>query len=264
MRDLKSSNEPSASLVAVVTGATGAIGGATARRLVADGWMVGLVGRDPIRLAELEGELGPATKGFVADARDPAAMDSALAGIVERLGPPDALVHAVGSTLLKPLHTVTDEEIHDVLAVNLVSALIAVRAFVRIVPRGRPASIVLFSSAAARIGLVNHEVIAAAKAGISGLVLGAAATYATRGIRVNALAPGLVRSTMTRRFVEHEGTLRASVSMHPLGRIGEPGDVAALVAFLASPDASWVTGQVFTVDGGLSAIKSPPTLSPAG
>jgi NAD(P)-dependent dehydrogenase (short-subunit alcohol dehydrogenase family) len=241
-------------------GATGAIGSAIARRLAAGGWRVALVGRDGARVAGLADEIGPAAAGFVADATVSAEVDAALAGAVERLGPPDALVHAVGSTLLKPVHALSDAEIEDVLAVNLLSAFYALRAFVRAVPRGRPASVVLFSSAATRIGLLNHEAIAAAKGGVDGLVTSAAATYAARGIRVNALAPGLVRSNLTKRLVENEATLRASEAMHPLGRIGQPEDVAALAAFLVSPEAGWITGQVIAVDGGLSGVKLPPRL----
>lgn len=246
--------------VVIVMGATGAIGFATARRLAAGGWRVALVGRDGARVTGLADEIGRAAEGFVADATVSAEVDAALAGVVERLGPPDALVHAVGSTLLKPVHALSDAEIEDVLAVNLLSAFYALRAFVRAVPRGRPASVVLFSSAATRIGLLNHEAIAVAKGGIDGLVTSAAATYAGRGIRVNALAPGLVRSNLTRRLVEHEGSLRASVAMHPLGRIGEAEDVAGLAAFLVSPDATWITGQVIAVDGGLSGVKLPPSI----
>jgi 3-oxoacyl-[acyl-carrier protein] reductase len=246
--------------VAIVTGATGAIGSATARRLVAAGWDVAVVGRDPARVDALAEELGPTAAGFVADATVSADLDAAVAGVVDRLGPPDALVHAVGSTLLKPIHAVSDRELDDVLAVNLLSAVYALRAFVRAVPRGRAASAVLFSSAAARIGLLNHEAIATAKGGVEGLVTSAAATYAGRGIRVNALAPGLVRSNLTRRLVEHEGSLRASVAMHPLGRIGEAEDVAGLTAFLVSHDAGWISGQVIAVDGGLSGAKLPPSL----
>jgi NAD(P)-dependent dehydrogenase (short-subunit alcohol dehydrogenase family) len=246
--------------VAIVTGATGAIGSAVARRLVAAGWDVAVVGRDSGRVDALVAELGPATAGFVADATVSAELDAVVAGVAERLGPPDALVHAVGSTLLKPIHAISDRELDEVLAVNLLSAVYALRAFVRAVPRGRPASAVLFSSAATRIGLLNHEAISAAKAGVEGLVTSAAATYAGRGIRVNALAPGLVRSNLTRRLVEHEGSLRASIAMHPLGRIGEAEDVAGLAALLVSPDAGWITGQVIAVDGGLSGVKLPPAI----
>ncbi len=246
--------------VAIVTGATGAIGSATARRLVAAGWRVALVGRDGERVSELVGVLGPATIGLVAEATNSADVDAAVSTAAERLGPPDALVHAVGSTVLKPVHALNDAEIDEVLGVNLRSAFYALRAFVRVVPRGRPASVVLFSSAATRIGLLNHEAIAAAKGGIDGLVTAAAASYAARGIRVNAVAPGLVRSNLTRRLVENEGTLRASEAMHPLGRIGEPDDIAALAVFLASSEASWITGQVIAADGGLSGVKLPPRL----
>ncbi|MEO5966058.1 MAG: SDR family oxidoreductase [Candidatus Limnocylindrales bacterium] len=243
---------------AIVTGATGAIGSATARRLVAAGWRVALVGRDPGRVDALVTELGAGAVGFVADTTVSSAVDTAFAAVSERLGPPDAMVHAVGSTLLKPVHTLSDAEIDEVLGVNLLSAFYVLRAFVRAVPRGRPASVVLFSSAATRIGLLNHEAIAAAKGGIDGLVMAAAASYAGRGIRINALAPGLVRSNLTRRLVDNEATLRASEAMHPLGRLGEPEDVAGLAAFLVSRDASWITGQVIAVDGGLSGIKLPP------
>ncbi|MCY7417070.1 MAG: SDR family oxidoreductase [Chloroflexi bacterium] len=241
-----------------MTGATGAIGAATARRLIAAGWRVALLGRDQSRVEALVTELGPSAVGYVADATVSSAVDAEVGEAVDRLGPPDALVHAVGSVLLKPAHILSDAEIDNVLSVNLVSALYALRAFVRVVPRGRPASVVLFSSAATRIGLLNHEAIAAAKGGIDGLVISAAASYATRGIRVNALAPGLVRSRLTQRMVENEAMLRASEAMHPLGRVGEPEDVAALATFLVSPDAGWITGQVIAVDGGLSGVKLPP------
>lgn len=244
--------------IAVVTGATGAIGSATARRLVAAGWRVALIGRDRGRVDDLAAELGTTAAAFAADATVSATIDAAFGEVVERFGPPDALVHAVGSTILKPLHAMSDAEIDEVLQVNLLSAIYATRAFVRAAARGRPAAILLFSSAATRIGLVNHEAIAAAKGGIDGLVTSAAATYAARGIRVNGIAPGLVRSGLTARLVENEGTMRMSEAMHPMGRIGDAEDVAALAAFLVSPDASWITGQVVAVDGGLSGIKLAP------
>ena len=247
--------------VAIVTGATGAIGSATASRLVADGWRVALVARDRDRVQAVAAGLGPQTVPFVAEATSSGAVDAAFAGVMEQLGPPSALVHAVGSTLLRPSHAISDDDFADVVATNLGSAFYALRAFVRSTPRGTPAAALFFSSSATSIGLVNHDAISAAKGGIDGLVTAAAATYASRGIRINALAPGLVRSGLTRRLVENPATLQASEWMHPLGRIGDPEDVASLAAFLVGPQASWITGQTVAVDGGLSGIKLAPPAS---
>jgi hypothetical protein len=119
-------------------------------------------------------------------------------------------------------------------------------------------AVVLVSSAAARIGLANHEAIAAAKAGIIGLVLSAAATYARQRIRFNAVAPGLVRTPLTRGLVSSEPAEKASVAMHPLGRLGEPEDVARAICFLLDPAQGWITGQVLGVDGGLADVKARP------
>jgi NAD(P)-dependent dehydrogenase (short-subunit alcohol dehydrogenase family) len=263
MTDTSQQPDQSGTGIAVVTGATGAIGSATAGHLVAQGWRVALVARDHERVEALAVQLGPQALPLVADAVSSAAVDAAFAEVVERLGPPNALVHAVGSTLLRPSHAIADSDFADVIATNLGSAFYALRAFVRAVPRGTPAAALFFSTAATSIGLVNHDAISAAKGGIDGLVTAAAATYASRAIRINALAPGLVRSGLTRRLVENPATLQASEWMHPLGRIGEPEDVAGLAAFLVGPQAGWITGQTVAVDGGLSGIKLAPPVAAA-
>ncbi len=116
-------------------------------------------------------------------------------------------------------------------------------------------SIVLVSSAAARVGLANHEAIAAAKAGVIGLVLAAAASYAARGIRVNGVAPGLVRTPLTARLTGSDGALKESNAMHALGRVGEPEEVASALAWLLDPEQSWVTGQILGIDGGLATVR---------
>jgi len=117
----------------------------------------------------------------------------------------------------------------------------------------------LVSSAAARIGLPNHEAIAAAKAAVEGMALSAAATYAKNGIRVNCVAPGLTRTPLTASLTRSEAQLKASVAMHPLGRIGEPDDVAAAIDWLLSPESAWITGQALGVDGGLATVKARPS-----
>jgi NAD(P)-dependent dehydrogenase (short-subunit alcohol dehydrogenase family) len=117
-------------------------------------------------------------------------------------------------------------------------------------------SVVLVSSAVARAGLANHEAIAAAKAGIVGLALSAAASYASRQIRVNCVAPGLVRTPLTARLTANEASMKGSMAMHPLGRIGEPEEVAAAIAWFLDPAQSWVTGQVLGIDGGLATLRT--------
>ena len=117
-------------------------------------------------------------------------------------------------------------------------------------------SLVFVSSAAARVGLANHEAIASAKSGLIGLMLSAAATYGSHGIRVNCVAPGLVDTPLTTRITSNERSLEASQSLHVLGRIGRPDDVASAIHWLLDPNQSWVTGQVIGVDGGLGTVHT--------
>ena len=113
----------------------------------------------------------------------------------------------------------------------------------------------LFASAAAEIGIQNHEAIAAAKGGIIGLARSAAATYASHNIRVNVISPGLVRTQLTHRIWENPASAAASADLHPLGRLGEPEQVASLAAWLLDPQNDWITGQVIGLDGGLSRVQ---------
>jgi NAD(P)-dependent dehydrogenase (short-subunit alcohol dehydrogenase family) len=116
-------------------------------------------------------------------------------------------------------------------------------------------SIALVSSVAAQRGLSNHEAIAAAKAGLIGLAQSAAASYARQRVRVNCVAPGLVRTPLAAAITGNEASLKYSTALHPLGRIGESDDVAAALAWLLSTEASWVTGQVLGVDGGMGSVQ---------
>jgi len=236
----------------LILGAAGGIGGALARRLAASGVKLVLSGRDLSRLEALAADTGGTP--FVLDATKPAEVEAAAAKAVEVHGRLDGLANCVGSILLKPAHLTSEEEWDAVVSTNLRSAYAAVRGAARAMSAG--GSVVLVSSAAARLGLANHEAIAAAKAGVIGLTLSAAATYAPKGIRVNAVAPGLVRTPMTARITGNEAALKASTALHALGRVGEPEDVASAIAWLLDPAQSWVTGQVIGVDGGLATIRS--------
>ncbi len=242
--------------VSLILGATGAAGGATARLLAAAGHRLHLAGRDRAELDTLAGELDAAGVHEV-DARDMGAVKGVVDAVADAEGRLDAVANLVGSILLKPAHLTTADEWEDTIATNLTSAFAVVRAAA---PRMRESggSIVLASSAAAQTGIANHEAIAAAKGGIIALVRSAAATYGANGVRVNAVAPGLTRARMTARLVENEAQAEASRKMHVLGRLGEPEDVASLVAWLMDPTNSWVTGQTIGVDGGLGQAHPRP------
>jgi NAD(P)-dependent dehydrogenase (short-subunit alcohol dehydrogenase family) len=237
----------------VVLGATGGIGSELCRQLCASGANVVAASRNSDTLHELAETIG--VRPYTLDATDIEQVAACLADALQTFGRVDGVASCVGSLLLKPAHLTSAAEWQATLAFNLTSAFAAVRAGVKAMLQ-TGGSIVLVSSAAARVGLASHEAIAAAKAGIIGLTLAAAASYAERGIRVNCVAPGLVRTPLTARLTANEASLKASVAMHPLGRIGEPSDVAAAMAWLLDPAHSWITGQVVGIDGGLATLRT--------
>ncbi|MSR25591.1 MAG: SDR family oxidoreductase [Planctomycetaceae bacterium] len=236
----------------LVIGAAGGIGSALVRRLVAAGGKVFLAGRDSTRLETLAAELG--MPWGTVDATDPDAIDVLADRAVAELGGLDGLANCAGSILLKPAHLTSTADWQATIATNLTSAFGCVRAAGRLM-KGEGGSVVLVASAAARVGLANHEAIAAAKAGIIGLVLSAAATYAKQKVRFNAVAPGLVRTPLSKGLLSSELAEKASVGMHPLGRLGEPDEVAAAIDWFLDPAQGWITGQVLGIDGGLADLR---------
>ena len=238
--------------VQLVLGAYGGIGAALVQQLAERGDRVVCAGRDVER-----NEAVAAHHGATAHPVDPTdldAVDALCRQIVEVEGRLDGIACCIGSLLLKPAHLTSRTDWETTLTTNLGSAFAAVRAAGKTMRQG--GSVVLVSSSAARIGLANHEAIAAAKAGIIGLTLSAATTYGARGLRFNAVAPGLVRTPMTERITGNPTAVQASANLHAVGRIGEPEEVARMIAWLLDPQQSWVTGQVFGIDGGLGTTKS--------
>jgi len=235
----------------VVLGATGAIGSSLVRNLTTNGSHVVAGVRDPVKAEQLREDTGCLVHQIAAN--ESRSIETCIQAAEDQYGSIAGIANCIGSVLLKPAHLTSDAEWEEVLAVNLSTSFAVVRGAARSM-RKTGGSVVLCSSAAAKIGLVNHEAIAAAKAGIIGLTLSAAATYASRGIRINAIAPGLVKSEMTRKLWKTQEAADISSRMHALGRLGEPDEVAAAIAFLLDPANCWITGQTIGVDGGLGSL----------
>lgn len=249
-----SSTDSTRPVVAVI-GAAGGIGSALCRKLSAEhGVDLLLGGRNLEALEGLAQEIGGTP--IQVDARDFEQVVSFLGKVPT--GSLTGVVNLAGSILLKPAHATSEAAYRDTVDTNLTTAFATVRAAGKTMRKG--GSVVLVTSAVADIGLPNHEAIAAAKGGVAALARSAAATYASRGLRVNAVAPGLVKTPMTRSIVENDMALSASLGLHPLGRAGEPEEVASLIAWLLGPDAGWVSGQVWGIDGGLGRLKGKPRI----
>lgn len=185
----------------------------------------------------------------IVDATDFAAVED----VFKQAGEIDGVVCCAGSLLLKgAAHTSFDEYI-NVIHASLTTSFATVKAAGKYMKKG--GAVVLISSAAAMEGLANHEAIAAAKGGVIALARSAAATYASQNLRFNVVAPGLTKTNLTKALTSNEMSLKVSESMHALGRVGEPEDIAAAIVFLLSPENSWITGQVLGVDGGLSRVR---------
>jgi NAD(P)-dependent dehydrogenase (short-subunit alcohol dehydrogenase family) len=239
--------------LALITGAAGGLGRAVAARLHERAWQLALVSRDPQRLADT-----PAgAVRIAADCSSAEGAAQAIAACREHFGrAPDGLAHCAGSVLLAALHRTSAEQYRDVMRANLDTAFFTLGAFVAgCLDEKQPGAAVLVSSVVARIGVLNHEAIAAAKAGVEGLARSAAATYAGKGLRVNVIAPGILRTPATERLFAGPGAERGIAGQYPLGRYGAAEDAAGAMAWLLSDDAGWVTGQVLPVDGGFTAVR---------
>lgn len=240
---------------ALITGATGGLGRALARRLEQEGWWLALAGRDAARLQQAFPNSDHAL--LVGDASTSEGAGHLLEQCREQFGqPPDALAHCVGSVLLTPLHRTSVEQYRACMATNLDSAFYMLGAWVTAMREHKQTgAAVLVSSAAARIGTPNHEAVAAAKSGLEGLVRAASASYASAGLRINAVAPGLMDTPAVAGLIGTPAARDAAARQYPLPGIGDPAELADLMAWLLSPAATRVTGQIWSLDGGFSAIR---------
>ena len=239
--------------IALITGAAGGVDRALAAQLAAADWQLVVVSRDAARLRDAYGD---DHLQIEADCSTAAGARQILDHAATNELRPTALAHCVGNIRLGALHRMKTDDLTACLDANLISACHTLGAFLASLREANQAGAAVFvSSAAARIGTPNHEAVAAAKAGVEGLVRSAAATYAPSGIRVNAVAPGIMETPAAERILVNDSAREAAARQYPLPGIGSAEELAGLMAWLLSDAAARVTGQVWSLDGGFSTIR---------
>jgi 3-oxoacyl-[acyl-carrier protein] reductase len=234
---------------ALVTGSTRGIGREMARVMAECGAAVAVVGRDQARAEAVAGELGGTARGFAADLSSTADAQRLVDSVEQALGAVDILVNNAGLTRDNLLMRLKDDDWSAVIDTNLRGAFATIRAASRGMMKRRWGRIINITSVVGLIGNKGQANYAASKAGLIGLTKSVAKELASRNILANAIAPGFIDTEMTQAMTaEARAALSAQI---PLGRLGTPADVAAMAAFLASEHASYITGQVFVVDGGM-------------
>ena len=231
----------------VIFGATGSIGSSLAEQLKNSGNDIHLVGRNESELSSVSEKLG--CSHTVTDVLEDGFIEKVKSDISEIKG----LAYCVGSIDLKPLRMVNEQDFQKCMKLNLYSAVEAIKGYQESLKKNK-GSIVLFSTVAAQRGFTNHAIIASAKAAVEGLTVSLAAEFAPN-IRVNCVAPSLTKSKIAEPMLKNTAIAEGIAKAHPLKRLGEGKDSAALAKFLLTEDSSWVTGQIIAVDGGRSKLS---------
>ena len=231
----------------LIFGATGSVGSSLAEQLKNSGNDIHLVARNESEVKAIAEKLG--CSYTVADVLKDEFIEKVKTDINDIKG----IAYCVGSIDLKPLRMVTEADMNKCMKLNLYSAIEAIKGFQESLKKNR-GSVVLFSTVAAQRGFTNHTIIASAKAAVEGLTVTLAAEFAPN-IRVNCIAPSLSKSKIAEPMLKNPAIAEGIAKAHPLKRLGEGKDSAALAKFLITEESSWVTGQVIAVDGGRSKLS---------
>ena len=231
----------------LIFGATGSVGSSLAEQLKNSGNDIHLVARNENEVKAIAEKLG--CSYTVADVLEDGFIEKVKSDINDIKG----FAYCVGSIDLKPLRMVTEADMNKCMKLNLYSAIEAIKGYQEILKKNK-GSVVLFSTVAAQRGFTNHTIIASAKAAVEGLTVTLAAEFAPN-IRVNCVAPSLSKSKIAEPMLKNPAIAEGIAKAHPLKRLGEGRDSAALAKFLITEESSWVTGQIIAVDGGRSKLS---------
>ena len=231
----------------LIFGATGSVGSSLAEQLKNSGNDIHLVARNESEVKAIAEKLS--CSYTVADVLEHGFIEKVKADINDIKG----IAYCVGSIDLKPLRMVTETDLNKCMKLNLYSAVEAIKGYQESLKKNK-GSIVLFSTVAAQRGFTNHSIIASAKAAVEGLTVTLAAEFAPN-IRVNCIAPSLTKSKIAEPMLKNTVIAEGIAKAHPLKRLGEGKDSAALAKFLVTEESSWVTGQIIAVDGGRSKLS---------
>ena len=231
----------------LIFGATGSVGSSLAEQLKNSGNDVHLVARNENEVKSIAENLG--CSYTVADVLEDGFIEKVKSDVNEIKG----VAYCVGSIDLKPLRMVTEADMNKCMKLNLYSAIEAIKGFQESLKKNK-GSVVLFSTVAAQRGFTNHTIIASAKAAVEGLTVTLAAEFAPH-IRVNCIAPSLSKSKIAEPMLKNPTIAEGIAKAHPLKRLGEGKDSAALAKFLITEESSWITGQIIAVDGGRSKLS---------
>jgi NAD(P)-dependent dehydrogenase (short-subunit alcohol dehydrogenase family) len=246
--------------VAVVTGAASGIGRATALRLARDGYEIAMMDLDAAGLAETRTQIqqaGGLAHAFPADVCDPLSVGSVTRKVAVTVGPPQVLVNVAGIGVAATVLETSDEDWNRVLAVNLTGPFLTIRATLPLMLDRGSGVVVNIASVAGQVGLARRAAYCASKAGLVGLTRAVAVDHAGEGIRCVAICPGTVETEWIAKIIadaSDPAAVRQTMAERQLdGRMGSPDEVAAMVAFVASPDGRFINGAALVLDGGLTA-----------
>ena len=244
-----------ANKVAIITGATQGIGLACAERLITEGARVMMVDVKP-EGADAAARLGDAARFFAADVSQKADVDAMLAATLTEFGQVDILINNAGVTHAADFLDLAEEDFDRVLRINLKSMFLCGQAVAREMVKRQSGCIINMSSVNSELAIPNQVPYVVSKGGVNQLTKVMALNLAPHGIRVNGIGPGTILTELAKKAVMASPEARHTIlSRTPMGRCGEPEEVAAIAAFLASDDASYMTGQTMYVDGGRLALN---------